>query len=161
FRLGLAVVSEFERAVEESEYTLLVMTPAYQSSEWNRFTESMASYGSIESGRSGIIPVGLAPGTVPLSIRSLYSLGCTKPENWETELRRLRDFLKLPPPPPRSIPCPYPGMKPYSAELAASFFGRDEEAATLARTLERQNFLILVGNSGCGKSSLVFAGALP
>ncbi len=145
-------------AVEESEYTLLILTPAYQASEWNRFTEAMASFASVESGRNGVIPVLLTPGTAPLSIRALSSLDCTKENKWESEFSRLRELLRLTAPVIEPIPCPYPGMKPYNASLTKTFFGREKETVALVSALKRQNFLILVGALGCGKSSLVFAG---
>jgi hypothetical protein len=60
------------------------------------------------------------------------------------------------------LPCPYPGMRPYSADDAASFHGRDAEINELLsrlRTGEREIYVI--GPSGSGKSSMVKAGVLP
>ncbi|HEX7842251.1 MAG TPA: CHAT domain-containing protein [Kofleriaceae bacterium] len=60
------------------------------------------------------------------------------------------------------VPCPYPGMRPYNANDAGGFHGRDTEIAELIGRLragEREIFVI--GPSGSGKSSLVTAGVLP
>ena len=60
------------------------------------------------------------------------------------------------------VPCPYPGMRPFAADDAGSFHGRDTEIADLIGRLragEREIFVI--GPSGSGKSSLVTAGVLP
>jgi hypothetical protein len=60
------------------------------------------------------------------------------------------------------VPCPYPGMRPYNADDAGGFHGRDTEIAELIGRLragEREIFVI--GPSGSGKSSLVTAGILP
>jgi WD40 repeat protein len=60
------------------------------------------------------------------------------------------------------VPCPYPGMRPFAADDARSFHGRDTEIAELIGRLragEREIFVI--GPSGSGKSSLVTAGVLP
>jgi hypothetical protein len=60
------------------------------------------------------------------------------------------------------MPCPYPGMRPFAADDADSFHGRDSEIAELIGRLragEREIFVI--GPSGSGKSSLVTAGVLP
>jgi hypothetical protein len=58
--------------------------------------------------------------------------------------------------------CPYPGMRPYSADDAAYFHGRSTELDELLgylRTGEREIYII--GPSASGKSSLVEAGLLP
>jgi conflict system STAND superfamily ATPase/CHAT domain-containing protein len=60
------------------------------------------------------------------------------------------------------VPCPYPGMRPYTADEAGGFHGRDAEITELVGRLragEREIFVI--GPSGSGKSSLVTAGVLP
>jgi hypothetical protein len=58
---------------------------------------------------------------------------------------------------------PYRGLLPFLPEHADRFFGRDTEIeALLERLLGRnQRFLALIGASGSGKSSLVFAGLIP
>lgn len=61
-----------------------------------------------------------------------------------------------------ALPCPYPGMRPYSADDADHFHGRGAEIDELVGRLrvgEREIYVI--GPSGCGKSSLVAAGLLP
>ena len=56
---------------------------------------------------------------------------------------------------------PFPGLRPYEAEEAAFFFGRDAQVGELIGRLQRSCFLAVVGTSGSGKSSLVRAGLLP
>ena len=62
---------------------------------------------------------------------------------------------------------PYPGLDPFTERDAAVFFGRDTEIARLQGMLNRrrrrnaQGFVLVLGASGCGKSSLVRAGVLP
>ena len=56
---------------------------------------------------------------------------------------------------------PYPGLRPFEANEAHLFFGRDEQSDELLRRLRVHRFLALVGTSGSGKSSLVRAGLLP
>ena len=55
----------------------------------------------------------------------------------------------------------YPGLRPFDAEDALLFFGRDQETDELLRRLDDTRFLGVVGLSGSGKSSLVRAGLLP
>lgn len=62
---------------------------------------------------------------------------------------------------------PYPGLEPFQESDAAVFFGRDEEIARVRSVLNRRRrnnargFILILGASGCGKSSLVRAGVLP
>ena len=60
-----------------------------------------------------------------------------------------------------ALSCPYPGLRPFRADEAVVFFGRDEQVDQLLERLGRQHFLAVVGTSGCGKSSLVIAGLIP
>ena len=55
----------------------------------------------------------------------------------------------------------YPGLRPFDAEEALLFFGRDTQTDELLCRLEDTRFLAVVGLSGSGKSSLVKAGLLP
>jgi len=62
---------------------------------------------------------------------------------------------------------PFPGLMAFEAEDAAVYFGRDQEIAalverlTMGRTYGGPSLLVLLGDSGSGKSSLLRAGLLP
>ncbi len=62
---------------------------------------------------------------------------------------------------------PYPGLEPFQERDAAVFFGRDQDIARVRGVLNRcrrrnaKGFILVLGASGCGKSSLVRAGVLP
>lgn len=62
---------------------------------------------------------------------------------------------------------PYPGLKPFQESDAAVYFGRNDVIAHIREILERRRggnakgFILILGASGCGKSSLVRAGVLP
>lgn len=62
---------------------------------------------------------------------------------------------------------PYPGLEPFQEIDAAVFFGRDEEIERVIGVLNKrrhnnaEGFILILGASGCGKSSLVRAGVLP
>ena len=59
------------------------------------------------------------------------------------------------------LPCPYPGMRPYQADDAEGFHGRDAEVDELiGRMRAREREIYVIGPSGSGKSSLVAAGLL-
>jgi WD40 repeat protein len=57
-------------------------------------------------------------------------------------------------------PCPYRGLSAFREQDAALFFGREELTDRLVSELEHRPLVALVGPSGSGKSSLVFAGAV-
>jgi WD40 repeat protein len=71
-------------------------------------------------------------------------------------LRELCPSLRISP------TCPYAGLRPYAAADAEVFFGRDRAIGSVLSSLRRDpGFLVLLGPSGSGKSSLVQAGVLP
>src|SRR5512135_864717 len=59
------------------------------------------------------------------------------------------------------LKSPYPGLRPFHAEEADIFFGREEQIDHMLTRLETHHFMAVVGTSGCGKSSLVRAGLIP
>lgn len=56
--------------------------------------------------------------------------------------------------------CPYPGLVSFQREQSALFFGRGAEIDFLLRHIAKQRFLLVIGPSGSGKSSLIQAGLL-
>ncbi len=57
---------------------------------------------------------------------------------------------------------PFKGLRPFTEDDAADFFGRDQLVADVVRRIEGEAPLVaLVGPSGSGKSSVVRAGVLP
>ena len=56
---------------------------------------------------------------------------------------------------------PYRGLLPFMAENRSLFFGREIESRAVLERLRGQSFILVAGESGVGKSSLVRAGVLP
>ncbi|PSN16110.1 hypothetical protein C7293_04025 [filamentous cyanobacterium CCT1] len=56
---------------------------------------------------------------------------------------------------------PYKGLKKFEPEDSDGFFGRDQFIGGLVNELEQTNFVLLLGASGSGKSSVVRAGLVP
>ncbi len=56
---------------------------------------------------------------------------------------------------------PYPGLRPFLAHEAALLFGRDQQVNDILKRLRRSRFVAVVGGSGSGKSSLIYAGVEP
>ena len=86
------------------------------------------------------------------------------------ELDRLLAAVRGGPAPgdtPREAICPYRGLDAFREEDAAFFFGRgkasepESSIGQLLRKVREQSFVMVVGRSGSGKSSLVYAGLIP
>jgi serine/threonine protein kinase len=56
--------------------------------------------------------------------------------------------------------CPYRGLFAFGEENATNFFGREAFTERLLNTVQRQQLVAVVGASGSGKSSVVFAGLI-
>jgi len=63
--------------------------------------------------------------------------------------------------PSYGVRCPFPGLRAFTENEREFFRGRDSLVALLLERFHRQPFLAVLGNSGCGKSSLVMAGVIP
>ena len=160
FRPGAALVTELERAVETARFTVLVLSPAFGMSQWSAFAELLATHDTLKRNSDRLIPVLLEAYDLPLHLDFRVRLDCTERSSWETEAGRLRQLLQRDPPPAERLPCPYPGLLAFGPAEADRFFGRDQESDEISRRLRQQNFLLVVGPSGSGKSSLVSAGVL-
>jgi hypothetical protein len=82
--------------------------------------------------------------------------------------RELRDGVGLDVPDPeraREIgltpPRPYPGLRSFAPDDTGLFFARERQIDGLIERLSRANIMVVLGGSGCGKSSLVRAGLIP
>ena len=157
--LGAMLVSEIDRGVSRSRLTVTVLSPAYLADCWTAFGEQLASHLSARAVR--VIPLRLMDCQLPLRLEARVSLDFTDPARWESETARLRDLLHAAAPVAEKIPCPYPGMQPFTEHDASRFFGRDSEIEDLVGRLDRgEREIYVIGPSGSGKSSLVQAGLL-
>jgi WD40 repeat protein len=60
-----------------------------------------------------------------------------------------------------NLPCPYRGLAHFGPEDAEFFFGREVFVAELVGAVQTRAFVPVLGASGSGKSSVVFAGLVP
>ena len=61
----------------------------------------------------------------------------------------------------QSIQNPFPGLRPFGYDQRHLFFGREEQISESLRQLQETRFLMVVGPSGSGKSSMINAGLIP
>lgn len=64
-------------------------------------------------------------------------------------------------PPAATLVNPYRGLKSFSAEHSAYFFGREDGIERVMQMVAQEPLVVLVGASGSGKSSLLHAGVIP
>jgi hypothetical protein len=162
FALGTVRLLEFERAIEQSDRMLLVLSPAYLADGFNQFIDLLAQFYGFDSATWPVIPLVLQPVKLPLRLNALIKLNATNPTEWEEATRHLCADLKRPVPTSSpKPPCPYPGMVSFREDNSDCFFGRDAEVKELVERLRLHPFISVIGPSGNGKSSLVFAGLIP
>ncbi|NEQ86728.1 MAG: serine protease, partial [Moorea sp. SIO2I5] len=58
-------------------------------------------------------------------------------------------------------PCPYRGLFAFREQDAKFFFGREQFTQKLVKAVHKQSLVAVIGASGSGKSSVVFAGLIP
>ena len=58
-------------------------------------------------------------------------------------------------------PCPYRGLSAFQEEDAKFFFGRETFTKQLVASVSKKQLVAVIGASGSGKSSVVFAGLVP
>ncbi|SEH01166.1 WD40 repeat [Nonomuraea solani] len=97
--------------------------------------------------------------TLPVVLAYVVACG-GDPEQWEERWRLLNDQIKGPEPAEEEA-APYLGLRTFQPQDARLFAGRERLVAALRERLLADSFLVVVGPSGSGKSSLLRAGLLP
>src|SRR5262249_18398907 len=136
FTRGLPRLAEFEKAVRSSARILLVLSPAYFSSETASFVELLAQTYGLETSTWPVIPLRLAPVDLPTRLAMLTALDAIDPDDRERVLDQLSDLFQRPIRAAQARPpCPYPGMRPFTLDDEFPFFGRDRESEELLQHL--------------------------
>ena len=167
---GLDIGANWEKRLYEEltrcHAVVLVLTPAWLASKWcfAELTQARA-LGKV------ILPVLCEPlggqFVLPdIQAVDLVDWNAGGLERLEKRLRAISDELargfQLDPTRP-----PYPGINAFQKEDAAIYFGRDEESRAVIERLDARRtqggarFVIIIGASGSGKSSLLKASVLP
>jgi formylglycine-generating enzyme required for sulfatase activity len=170
----------FDRIIEEAISTaraaIVIWSPASTESDWARAEAAQA----VEEKK--LVPLRIGMAVPPLMFRNIHTIdlsawtGETEAEPFQRLVRDLTHYLGPPTPSNKpdhpgvpaapnqpAFPCPYPGLPPFRPEQAPFFFGRKYETDQLVRRLRNPDcrFLAVVGASGTGKSSLIYAGLVP
>ncbi|MFC3896076.1 helix-turn-helix domain-containing protein [Lentzea rhizosphaerae] len=91
-----------------------------------------------------------------LAVTLAYVTACGgDPEEWKERWHAIAA------PPGETSQAPYVGLKSFQREDADRFFGREKLTAKLLDLSKKRAFVVVVGASGSGKSSLLRAGLAP
>ncbi len=102
-----------------------------------------------------------------LAVTLAYVRACDgDTEEWRERWREVAELLgelypETGPGDEGGAPSPYAGLRSFREQDAEWFFGRERLLEELAGRLERQRFVVVIGASGSGKSSLLRAGLVP
>ncbi|MDH4137814.1 MAG: toll/interleukin-1 receptor domain-containing protein, partial [Anaerolineae bacterium] len=147
-----------ERAVEDSRYTLVVLTPAWVESEWTEFESLLVGTADPAGRRRKLIPLMLKSCRPPSRIAMLTWVDFTRADRQDIAWTQLLTALGAPPvqeapeEPTRAEWClahPYP--------MPPNFTGRAAEREMLSRWLgtdTQHPLLVLRALGGFGKSAL-------
>ncbi|MDQ3960647.1 MAG: toll/interleukin-1 receptor domain-containing protein, partial [Pseudomonadota bacterium] len=97
FRLGSPLVKEMERAVEQSRYTLAVLSPAYLASNFTELENIFAEHLGLEKTQRRLLAVMREDCTPRLSMRTRLWLDMTHDDEFEPSVTRLVYELRQPP----------------------------------------------------------------
>jgi hypothetical protein len=96
FRLGAPLVLEMARAVEQSRYTLAVLSPAYLRSNFAELEGVLAEHLGLEQGQRRLLMIVREPCTPRLGMRARLWLDMTDDAEFESGIARLADELRRP-----------------------------------------------------------------
>jgi formylglycine-generating enzyme required for sulfatase activity len=96
---------------------------------------------------------------IPLSKSKIKPVICSKDVEFRKELKTYFPILDKYKTPKAEIP--FMGLGHFKKEDAPLFFGRTSEILKLCRSISNFGLILLYGQSGVGKSSLIDAGILP
>jgi hypothetical protein len=91
------VVLEMARAVEESRYTLAVMSPAYLTSNFTELENVLAEHLGLEKSQRRLLAIMRQDCEPRLGMRARLWLDMTDDDEFETNLARLVYELRQPP----------------------------------------------------------------
>jgi hypothetical protein len=97
FRLGAPLVLEMARGVEQSRYTLAVLSPAYLASNFTELENVLAEHLGLELSQRRLLMVRRAPCQPRLGLRARLWLDMTSDEEVDRNLPRLVAALRDPP----------------------------------------------------------------
>jgi hypothetical protein len=97
FRLGAPLLTEMERGVQQSRYTVAVLSPLYRESSFSEFEGLLARHLGLEQSQRRFVGVLRQRCTPSLGVRALYYLDLSDDAEFNDGVDRLVDQLRQPP----------------------------------------------------------------
>jgi formylglycine-generating enzyme required for sulfatase activity len=155
-----------QKAAQRCEVVIALISPEWLASAWCRPELNTAQ---LMGKKIVVLLIGSKPSEIPGDLKDTQYVDLI---NDPDAYARLKLGLKRLGLDPSSFPFaegrrPYPGFPPFEEEDAAIFFGRDAQIVRGLDKLRRltrtgvERMLIILGASGCGKSSFLRAGLWP
>ena len=172
---GLPWVRALEQAIGAAKAVIVLIGPRGLGNT-QQYERELAIVRQSQDPTFPVVPVVLPETTAdrPFDFLNLLTWvdfsSVAKVSDAPDELARLLGAVRGPPPAgdtAREAICPYRGLDAFREEDAAFFFGRgnaNEPASPIGQLVSKvreHSFVMLVGRSGSGKSSLIYAGLLP
>jgi len=160
FDAGKPSIINMEDAVDQSRYTLLVLTPNWTGSDWTGFESVLVQTDDPLGRRQKMIPLMLEKCELPKRIKTLTYVDFTRPDRAEIAWTQLLTALGKPPeaPTPDAPTSPTWFLKhPYG--MPPNFTGRVDERAALTQWLDNDRahpLRMLRALGGFGKSALAW-----
>ncbi|XP_048242420.1 uncharacterized protein LOC124151336 [Haliotis rufescens] len=86
FHAGKTVVKNIEEFIAKSWKCVLIMTPAFVTSEWCEFEMNIMVNMSVEDKRENIIPVLMKPCNIPTAVKRLTYIDVRQSQRWRGRL---------------------------------------------------------------------------
>jgi hypothetical protein len=96
YQLGAPLVTEMERAIQQSRYTLAILSPAYMAGPFAEFENVISQHLGLEKSQHRLLLVVREPCERPLRFRYKVWLEMTSDEEYAENLPRLIEGLKQP-----------------------------------------------------------------
>lgn len=96
FQIGSPLVTEMERAVEQSRYTLAILSPAYLAGNFTEFENVLSQHMGLEKAQHRLLLLLREPCEPSLRLRHKLWLEMTRDEEFEEQIPRLAQVLKQP-----------------------------------------------------------------
>jgi len=96
FRLGAPLIKEMARAIEQSRYTLAILSPAYLASNFTELENILAEHLGLERSERRLLIVLREPCSADLRMRARLWLDVTDDDEFDRNIERLAYELGQP-----------------------------------------------------------------
>jgi len=97
FPLGVPLITSMERAIQQSRYTLVILSSSYLESSYGEFENLAAQHLGLEESKYRLIPIVREECTPRLGLRILFLLDMTDEDEFDANMERLVYQLRQPP----------------------------------------------------------------